>query len=83
MKLTVSKELEKKLSDSQILLEDMEQVIAFCEREGRGTVQPGSGRITGHLKIQNMTYWAEYETLEDGSFKLCNGYCHRMNLEGE
>ena len=37
----------------------------------------------GHLKIQHMTYWAEYEVLPDGGYKLWNGYSHRMNLEGE
>ena len=30
-----------------------------------------------------MTYWAEYEVLPDGGYKLWNGYSHRMNLEGE
>ena len=33
MKLEVEKELERKLSASQILIEDMEQVIEHCERK--------------------------------------------------
>lgn len=83
MKLMVEKELEKKLSVNQILVSDMEEVVEYCEREGRGVLDPETGRTTGHLKIQNMTYWAEYETLPDGGYKLWNGYAHRMNLEGE
>lgn len=83
MNLIVEKDLERKLSASQILIQDMEQVVAYCEQEKRGVVNPETGWITGHLKIQNMTYWAEYEVLEDGGYKLWNGYCHRMNLEGE
>lgn len=83
MNLIVEKELEKKLSESQILVQDMEAVVAYCERELRGVINPENGHITGHLKIQNMTYWAEYEVLPDGGYRLWNGYSHRMNLEGE
>lgn len=83
MDLKVDKELERKLSDSQILVSDMEQVIEACEREGRGAVDPETGRRIGHLKIQNITYWAEYEALSGGGYQLWNGYSHRMNLEGE
>ena len=83
MKLEVEKELERKLSAGQILIEDMEQVIEHCEREDRGIIDPETGHRIGHLKIQHMTYWAEYEVLPDGGYKLWNGYSHRMNLEGE
>ena len=83
MNLVVSRELEKKLSESQILVQDMEAVVEYCERELRGVVNPENGHITGHLKIQNMTYWAEYEVLPEGGCRLWNGYSHRMNLEGE
>ena len=65
MKLEVEKELERKLSASQILIEDMEQVIEHCEREDRGIIDPETGHRIGHLKIQHMTYWAEYEVLPD------------------
>ena len=60
MKLLVDKELERKLSESQILISDMEQVIGHCEKEGCGSLDPETGHVTGHLKIQNITYWAEY-----------------------
>lgn len=81
--LIVEKELERKLSESQILVQDMEAVVDHCERERCGVIDPETGHITGHLKIQNMTYWAEYEVLPEGGFRLWNGYSHRMNLEGE
>ena len=83
MNLVVEKELERKLSESQILISDMEEVIAHCEKEGCGVLDPETNRTVGHLKIQNLTYWAEYEALPDGGFKLWNGYSHRMTLEGE
>ena len=57
--------------------------MEHCEREDRGIIDPETGHRIGHLKIQHMTYWAEYEVLPDGGYKLWNGYSHRMNLEGE
>lgn len=83
MNLIVDKDLERKLSESQILVSDMEQVIEYCEKEERGVLDPETNRMVGHLKIQNITYWAEYEALPEGGFKLWNGYSHRMKLEGE
>ena len=59
MKLEVEKELERKLSAGQILIEDMEQVIEHCEREDRGIIDPETGHRIGHLKIQHMTYWCQ------------------------
>ncbi len=83
MDLKVDKELERKLSESQILVQDMEDVVAHCQETGGGAVDPETGHIIGHHKIQNITYWAEYEILPEGGYKLWNGYSHRMNLEGE
>ena len=83
MKLEIDAELERRLSERYILNSDMEEVVACCEREGRGVRNAETGRITGHKKLGNMTYWAEYETLEDGTCRLWNGYAHRMNLEKE
>ncbi len=83
MVLHVSEELEKKLSEQHILISDMEEVVAWCEKECAGVLNPENGHITGHHKWMHMTYWAEYEPLADGSFRLWNGYAHRMNLEGE
>lgn len=81
--LLMDRELERKLSDQYILVPEMESVISYCEKEKVGVIDPSNGHITGHLKIGHMTYWAEYEPLPDGRFRLWNGYAHRMNLEGE
>ena len=80
--LVMDRELEQKLSDMYILVSDMEKVVEYCEKEQAGAVS-SDGHVTGHLKIGYMTYWAEYEALPDGRFRLWNGYAHRMNLEGE
>ena len=83
VKLIVSPELEKKLSDMHILISDMEEVVESLEAEGRGIVSKETGYVTGHKKIQNMTYWAVYEPVPGGTPVLHGGYAHRMNLEGE
>ena len=83
MKFEVEKELERKLSASQILFYYLDLVFEYCERDDRGIIDPETELRIGRLKIQHMTYWAEYEVLPDGGYKLWNGYSHRMNLEGE
>lgn len=83
MKLIVEKELEKKLSETHILLSDMEEVVAACEEEQGGVLHPENGHITTHRRLGYMTFWAEYQPQDDGTYRLYNGYAHRMNLEGE
>ena len=83
VKLIVSQELEQRLSDMHILISDMEEVVESLEAEGRGIVSKETGYVTGHKKIQNMTYWAVYEPVPGGIPILHGGYAHRMNLEGE
>ena len=78
--LHVSPRLRQKLDSEMILETDIEAVIEHCERTGRKVVDPESGYFAGHLKIGNMTYWAEYKPAEDG-FDLFNAYSHRMSIE--
>ena len=79
-RLYISEELKEQLSRDMILEEDMEEVVAHCERENRKLLV--DGHFLGHKKIQNMTFWAEYAPEGDG-FRLLNGYAHRMCLEEE
>ena len=78
--LVIGEELKERLSRDMILEEDMEEVVAWCEAEGRKLLV--DGHFLGHKKIQNMTFWAEYAPEGDG-FRLLNGYAHRMCLEEE
>ena len=80
IKLIIDDELKERLSRDMILEEDMEEVVARCEAEGRKLLV--DGYFLGHKKIQNMTFWAEYVPEGDG-FRLLNGYAHRMCLEEE
>ena len=78
--LYIEEVLKQKLSAGMILESDMEEVVDWCEETGHKLKNPANGGFTGHKKIQNMTYWAEYRPEGDG-FRLINGYAHRMCLE--
>ena len=81
MNLYMEETLKHQLSREMILESDMAEVIAWCESTGR-KVKNSSGHFIGHTKIQNMTYWAEYQPEGDG-YRLFTGYAHRMCLEEE
>ena len=68
-------------------MESMIYISALSEMEAvmgddAKLVDPESGHFFGHLKIKNMTYWAEYLPAGDG-YELFSAYCHRMCLEAE
>ena len=79
MKLFINPELKEKLNNDRILETEIEEVIEYCEMEGRKIVNEENNHFTGHLKIGNMTYWAEYGICEDG-YELFNAYAHRMSI---
>ena len=82
MKLWMTEETRQRMSEDLILESDVEQVIAHCETDDAKLEDPETGHYFGHLKIKNMTYWAEYLPKEDG-YELFSAYCHRMCLEAE
>lgn len=84
MKLEISPEVRKKISDDYILESEVAEVISFCERTGRTLYNTEKDTYTGYRKIGNMTYWAEYSKSDDGQvYTLVNAYSHRMEIELE
>lgn len=73
-------ELRSRLSNEMILEDDVQAVIDYCENSGRKVIDTGTGHYIGHLKIGNMTCWAEYMPKDEG-FELFNAYSHRMSIE--
>ncbi len=82
MKLVISPETREKLDSERILENDIRQVILYCNKTKKRTRDWESGYYSGYKKIGNMTYWAEYRTIE-GGFELVNAYCHRMKIDLE
>ena len=83
IKLHISDDLARKMSDALILEEDIRGVIAHCESTGQKLLDPGTGRSVGHLKQGIITYWAVYSPDEEGGYTLTDAYCHRMKIEEE
>lgn len=82
LKIIIEDGLRRKLSDSYILEKEIAQTIAYSETEGQRITQPDTGHIFGHLRIGYLTYWVEYQPIDDG-FQLINAYSHRMTIEGD
>ncbi len=82
MKLIISPEIRKKLDSERILENEIRQVILYCNKTKKRIRNRESGHYSGYKKIGNMTFWAEYRTLEDG-FELVNAYNHRMEIDLE
>jgi hypothetical protein len=60
IKLIISAEVQQRLEDRLILVEDIQQVIEFAERTGRKLRQPQTGRLLAHHRPTRVTYWVEY-----------------------
>ncbi len=79
--LLVAPELKQKMNSELILGTDIAAVIEYCEKSGRKVFDPVRNTFSGHLRIGNMTFWAEYRPLPEGGFELVNAYGHRMRIE--
>lgn len=84
IKIIVSPELEQKLNKSKMLMEDIAEIINFCERTKRCTYNTEKDTYTGYRKMGYITYWAEYKKTDDEkTFELVNAYSHRIKIELE
>ncbi|HTX73818.1 MAG TPA: FAD-dependent oxidoreductase [Rectinemataceae bacterium] len=80
-KLTIAPDVARKLSDAYILEENVQAVIAHSESSGRRLRNPATGAYTAHLKIGEMTYWAEYRVDPAGPIILLRAWSHRMSID--
>ncbi len=78
--LSMDPNVRQKLNDEMILETEIETVIEYCEANGKKIIDPASRHFIGHLKIGNLTYWAEYLPVNNG-YVLFNAYSHRMSID--
>jgi len=83
IELIMSEEVRKKAEERLILTEDIQQVIQVAEESGRKFVNPENGHYLAHYRPSRVTYWVEYEVLEDGRYMVHNAYSHRMEVVEE
>ncbi len=79
IQLILSDEVQKRLEDRLILVEDIKQVIEYAERTGYRLLQPQTGHYLAHYKPTRVTYWIEYAPNGD-AYEIYNAYSHRMEI---
>jgi glutamate synthase (NADPH/NADH) small chain len=79
VKLILCGDVEKKMDDRFILLDEVKQVILNAEKSGAKFVDKESGHNLAHLRIGHVTYWVEYEPCGD-RYKLHKAYSHRIQI---
>lgn len=79
VRLQISDEVQARLEERLILVEDVQQVIEFAERTGARFLDPDTGRCLASHRPASVTYWVEYSPRDDG-FVIHNAYSHRMQV---
>ena len=78
--IVFSEEMKQKINSEYILEEEVEKVVRYCE-DNRKKMVSAEGNYIGHLKIGYMTYWVEYDDLDD-YYYIMKAYSHRMYVKG-
>jgi hypothetical protein len=80
--LNIPAEVQSRLEERLILVEDIQQVIAHAESTGKKLVNPQTGHFLAYHRPGNVTYWVEYSPAPKGhGFAIHNAYSHRMLVE--
>jgi glutamate synthase (NADPH) small chain len=80
--LNIPADVQSRLEERLILVEDIQQVIAHAEGTGRKLANPQTGHFLAYHRPGNVTYWVEYSPAPKGhGFAIHNAYSHRMLIE--
>jgi hypothetical protein len=80
--LNIPPEVQSRMEERLILVEDIQQVIAHAENTGKKLLNPRTGHFLAHHRPGNVTYWVEYSPGPAGDgFAIHNAYSHRMVVE--
>ena len=78
----LSPALQRKLDLEHLLIEDVDAVVSWCEKENAKVFDTKENCFFGHKKIGNITCWVAYR--RDGeACELLNAYAHRMSIAEE
>jgi hypothetical protein len=82
IKLNIAADVQARMEERLILVEDIQQVIAHAEGSGRKLANPQTGHFLAYHRPGNVTYWVEYSPTPKGDgFAIHNAYSHRMLIE--
>jgi hypothetical protein len=79
LRLKIPDEVEQRMEERLILVEDVQQVIDYSERTGYRLLNLNTGHLLAHYKPASVTYWVEYSPSGD-EFIVYNAYSHRMEI---
>jgi hypothetical protein len=80
--LSLSADVQARLEQRLILVEDVQRVIEHAERTGRKLLNRETGRWLAYHKPTSVTYWVEYAA-QGEAFVIYNAYSHRMEITEE
>jgi glutamate synthase (NADPH/NADH) small chain len=80
--LNIPPDVQSRMEERLILVEDIQQVIAHAESTGKKLLNPQTGHFLAYHRPGNVTYWVEYSPAPKGNgFAVHNAYSHRMLIE--
>ena len=81
IKLIIADEVQARLEQRLILVEDIQRVLEYAQRTGRKLFNRETGRYLAYYKPTAVTYWVEYVP-QGEAFVIFNAYSHRMEVPG-
>ncbi len=81
IQLIISDEVQARLEQRLILIEDVQRVLVYAQRTGRKLFNRETGRYLAYFKPTAVTYWVEYVP-QGEAFVIFNAYSHRMIVPG-
>lgn len=82
IKLIIDEDVKRLMEDRLILEADIKKVIGLAEKNKDMFFNEETGHYLGFRRIVNVTYWVEYEKIDD-CYKVITAYSHRMDVQGE
>jgi len=79
--VSLTLEGERAMEDRRILVSDVQKVLLNAQLTGKHLVREEGGRFVASLRPAEVTYWVEYEPVEDG-YLIFNAWSHRMRIKG-
>ena len=79
IRLILSQEMLNLLNSRHILEEDIRKVIFSAKKTGKHMINPDNNHHLASFKPVRVTYWVEYEAMDQG-YVIHNAYSHRMQL---
>jgi len=81
IRLEIDPALRATLNRRLIHEDNLRAVIGAAEASGKKVLDGATGHYTAHAAQGRVTFWAEYEPLGAGVYRLYDAYAHRMVIE--